>query len=386
MKDDAAAGTADYERVRARSGVKWARHGPEVLAAWVADMDFDPPPAVRQAINNLVEDGDLGYNMVGNELAPAYAEFQSRHHGWQPDVDLIRPFTTVLHAIETVLWYHTEPGDGVVVFTPIYYPFLKAIETSDRRRVDVELDREGWRIDPERLEAAIDSTTRVILFCQPHNPTGRVFDAGELAAVAEVAERHDLLVVSDEIWGDLTYETPHRPLALADERFAGRLVTLGSASKSFNLAGLRCAVAHIDHQPLWDVFSNMPGHLLGASSTLGIAGTVAAWTDADAWLDETRLALGERRDQLVRRVTADLPGVRLDTPQATYLAWLDFTATGLGDDPAVPLLEEARVALSHGPMFGPNGMGFARLNFATGEPILDDIVDRIAGYLTGRSA
>jgi cystathionine beta-lyase len=385
MMDDAAPGTADYGRVRARSGVKWARHGPDVLAAWVADMDFDPPPAVQQAIGALVDDGDLGYNLVGNELAPAYADFQLRHHGWQPDVDLIRPFTTVLHAIETVLWHHTEPGDGVVVFTPIYYPFLKAIEESGRRRVDVELDREGWRIDPERLEAAIDPTTRVILFCQPHNPTGRIFEAGELAAVADVAERHDLLVVTDEIWGDITYDGPHRPLATSDERFTGRLVTLGSASKSFNLAGLRCAVAHIDHQPLWDVFSTMPGHLFGASSTLGIAGTVAAWTDADAWLEETRLALGARRDQLVRTVAADLPGVRLDPPEATYLAWLEFTAAGLGDDPAVPLLDDARVALSHGPMFGPTGVGFARLNFATGEQILDDIIDRIAEYLAGRS-
>lgn len=384
MSEAAIPGTAADERVRARSGVKWKRHGPEVLAAWVADMDFDPPPAVQQAIRALVDDGDLGYNMVGRELAPAYADFQLRHHGWQPDVDLIRPFTTVLHAIETVLWYCTAPGDGVVVFTPIYYPFLKAIEESGRRRVDVELDREGWRIDPERLEAAIDDTTRVVLFCQPHNPTGRVFDADEIAAVADVAERHDLLVVTDEIWGDLTYETPHRPLAISDERFAGRLITLGSASKSFNLAALRCAVAHIDHQPLREAFATMPSHLLGGSSSLGIAGTVAAWTAADAWLEETRLALKDRRDQLVRRVAADLPDVRLDPPEATYLAWLEFT--GLGDDPAVRLLDEARVALSYGPMFGPNGVGFARLNFATGERILDDIVDRIAEYLAGRSA
>lgn len=381
MVDDAAPGTCEVERLRARRGVKWSRYGTDVLPAWVADMDFDPPPVVAEAIRGLVDAGDLGYNMIGEELAPAYVDFQRRHHGWEPEVELISPFTTVLHALETVLWNATAPGDGVVVFTPIYYPFLAAITDSGRRRVGVELTRDGWRIDPDRLEAAIDATTRVILFCQPHNPTGRRFDDDEIAAVAEVAERHDLLVVTDEIWGDLTYDAPHRPLALADERLAGRLITLGSASKSFNLAGLRCAVAHIDHQPTRDLLAAMPRHLRGASSTLGIAGTIAAWRHGDAWLAATRVVLAERRAQLARRVAADLPGVSLDPPQATYLAWLDFDAAGLGDDPAVPLLEHARVALSDGPKFGPNGVGFARINFATSEQILDDVLDRIAAFL-----
>jgi cystathionine beta-lyase len=381
MGDETAPGTVDYARIRARGGVKWSRDGGDVLAAWVADMDFDPPPAVTAVIRNFLELGDLGYNSVGEQLAPAWAAFQERHHGWKPDPDLIRPFTTVLHALETVLWYATDPGDGVVVFTPIYYPFLNAIEESGRRRIGVELDRDGWRIDPERLEAAIDPTTRVILFCQPHNPTGRVFDQGEIAAVADVAERHDLLVVSDEIWCDVTYDGPHRPLALADERLAGRLITLGSASKSFNLAGLRCAVSHVDYEPIRDVFATMPSHLLGGSSTLGVAGAIAAWTECDDWLAATRDALRVRRDQLVRRVEADLPGVQLDTPQATYLSWIDFSGTSLGDNPAIPIFEQARVALSEGPKFGANGAGFARLNFATDERILDDIIDRVAGLL-----
>lgn len=375
-------GTVDYERIHSRGGVKWGRDGEEVLAAWVADMDFDPPPAVTESIRTFLDLGDLGYNRVGEGLAPAWVAFQERHHGWQPDVELVHPFTTVLHALETVLWHMTDPGDGVVVFTPIYYPFLNAIADSGRRQVAVELDRDGWRLDPERLEAAIDPTTKVILFCQPHNPTGRVFRADEIAAVADVAERHDLLVVSDEIWCDITYDRPHQPLATADERFAGRLITLGSASKSFNLAGLRCAVSHLDHEPFRNVLATMPGHLLGGSSTLSSAATIAAWTACDDWLEATRNALRERRNQLVRRVAADLPGVGLDAPQATYLSWLDFTETSLGDDPAVPIFERARVALSEGPKFGRNGAGFARLNFATDERILDDIIDRIAELLS----
>lgn len=376
--------SADLARLRALRGVKWTRHDPDVLPAWVADMDFAPPEVVRRAIGALVDAGDLGYNTVGEQLAPAYVDFQEQQHGWRPDVELVHPFTTVLHAIETVLWYATAPGDGVVVFTPIYFPFLAAIDGSGRRRVEVELARDGWRIDADRLDAAIDDTTRVVLFCQPHNPTGRVFDADELAAVAAAAERHDLLVVTDEIWGDLTYDGPHRPLATADERFSGRLITLGSASKSFNLAALRCAVAHLDHRPVRDLLAAMPAHLIGGSSALSIAATVAAWREGVPWLDETRRALRDRRDRLVQRVAADLPGVRLDAPEATYLAWLDFNRTALADTPADTLLAEARVALSEGSRFGTGGAGFARVNFATTAPILDEIIDRMAAALAAR--
>jgi cystathionine beta-lyase len=172
---------------------------------------------------------------------------------------------------------------------------------------------------------AVDDTTRVILFCNPHNPTGRVFDDAEVAAVAEVAERHDLLVITDEIWGELVHPgSVHQPLAIRDERFRGRLVTLGSASKTFNLAGLRTAVAHIDHAPLLDALAAMPGHLAGSPSSLGIVGTVAAWTECDEWLAAARRTITARRDQLARRLAADVPSVRFDPPEATYLGWLDF--------------------------------------------------------------
>ncbi len=385
--------TVSADRCRNRVGVKWRKHGDLVIPAFVADMDFDPPPAVLETIAGHVDRGDLGYGPFAPELAPVWAEWQQRRHGWTPDIDRIRAFTSVLHAMETVLWHTTEPGDGVVVFSPIYYPFLDAIRDSGRRCVQVPLDREGWRIDPDRLRAAVDDTTRMILWCNPHNPTGRVFDEDEVGAVAEVAERHDLLVVSDEVWGDLTYAPPRRgsafrPLAVSDERFAGRLVTLGSASKAFNLAGLRTAVAHVDHAPLNDVFASMPGHLHGSPSTLGIAATIAAWTECDDWLVALRATLAARRDQLTNRLADVAPAVRLDPPEATYLAWLDFNATALAQDPAGRLLDKAGVALNDGPTFGLGGDGFARLNFATSSDILDEIIDRIAAALSraGHSA
>jgi cystathionine beta-lyase len=377
-RDEGEVLSVSYERVRSRAGVKWSRYGPDVLAGWVADMDFDPPQPALDAIRGHVDRGDLGYGPFARDLAPVYVDWQARQHGWTPEVGKVRPFTSALHALEVALWNVTEPGDGVVVFTPIYFPFLDAIAGSGRRRVEASLDPNGWRLDPDRLDAAIDDTTRVILFCNPHNPTGRVFDAEEIAAVADVAERHDLVVVTDEIWGELTHGSRHRPLALCDERFAGRLVTLGSASKTFNTAGLRTAVAHVDHAPLERALDTMPSHMQGSPSTLGIVGTIAAWTECDAWLAAARRTITARRDQLAARLAADLPTVGFDIPQATYLAWLDFSATDLGADPSRYLLEHAGVALSEGPRFGTGGAGYARLNFATSAAILDEMIDRIA--------
>lgn len=374
--------TVDEARCRERVGVKWSRYRPEVLPAWVADMDFDPPPAVLDAFRAHATRGDLGYGPFAPDLFEPYADWQERLHGWRPDVERLYAFTSALHALEVALWNTTERGDGVVVFTPIYYPFLDAIDDSGRRRVDVPLDPDGWRISLERLDAAIDATTRVILFCNPHNPTGRVFGPDEVAAVAEVADRHDLIVITDEIWGELVHPgSVHRPLAVSDERFRGRLVTLGSASKTFNLAGLRTAVAHIDHAPLLETLAMMPAHLHGSPSTLGVVGSIAAWTECDDWLDAARRTIVARFEQLARRLDTDAPAVRFEIPEATYLGWLDFREAGLGDDPAATLLDRFDVALSSGPKFGSNGAGFARINVATSEEILDRVIDRIASAI-----
>lgn len=378
------------QHCRERVGIKWARYGGDVIPGFVADMDFDPPPAVVDALRGHLDRGDLGYGPFSGELGPVYADWQRRHHGWSPDVDKVRPFTSALHALEVALWNTSRRGDGVVVFTPIYYPFLDAIASSGRRLVDVPLDPDGFRIDARRLDAAIDETTRIVLLCNPHNPTGRIFDDGELAAVADVARRHDLVVISDEIWGDLVQPgSTFTPAAVSDDRFAGRLVTLGSASKTFNLAGLRAAVAHVDHPPLAAALDAMPSHLQGSPSTLGITGTVAAWTECDGWLDAVRVTIAARHDQLARRLAADLPGVGYQRPDATYLAWLDFStherAAEFGDNPARWLLDHGGVALADGRKFGSGGTGHARANVATSAEILDATINRMASALDERT-
>lgn len=373
----------DIDHLRHLSGIKWSRYGPEVLPAWVADMDIAPPPVVVEALRGLVDRGDFGYNRHALvQLPDAFSRWQASRHGWTIDPADVRVFCDVLHAIDTALWLLTGPGDGVVLFTPIYPPFLNALSTTGRRLIDVPLDPDGWRLDPERLAAAVDDRTRAILLCNPHNPTGRVFDEGELAAIAQVAEEHDLLILSDEVWADLVHPgATHRPMGTISPEAAARTLTISAASKAFNLAGLRCAVAHVGHAGLAARLAELPSHLLGAVGTPGAEATLAAWTAGAPWLEAVRAHLTERRHQLADRLTADLPGVGFGPPQATYLAWLDLRAYGLGDNPAEVLLDKAGVALSAGPDFGVHGLGHARLNFATSAPILDQVVDRLAAAL-----
>jgi cystathionine beta-lyase len=373
---------ADLDRLRSLGCIKWTYYDTDVIPAWVADMDFAPAPPVLDAVRMLAESGDFGYHFAAHRRIPdAFVSWQERCHGWRPDVEKVRLFCDVMQAVETVLWLHTEPGDGVVLFTPVYHPFFPAVTSTGRRVVDCPLDAD-YRIDGDRLESVIDSGTRVILLCNPHNPTGRSFDADELGAIAEVAERHDLLVVSDEIWGDLVYpEGRHIPFPSLSDEAAARTVTITAASKAFNVAGLHCAVAHIGHSGIAAALDELPRHLLGAVGSPGATATLAAWTAGEPWLEVVRLHLASQRDHLVARVVAELPGVGLRSPEATYLAWLDLRGTSVAEDPAKLLREQAKVALSAGPDFGEPGRGFARLNFATSRELLDEIVDRMVAVL-----
>ncbi len=369
--------------LRSLDAIKWGRYEPPVLAAWVADMDLAPPAIIVDALAEFVAGRDYGYNFAASErLADAFCDWQQRHHGWLPDQGRVRRFCDVLHAIDVAIWLHTDPGDGVVLLSPVYPPFITAVTSAQRRIIDVPLDpNDGWRLDPERLEAAIDDRTTALLLCHPHNPTGRVFDAAERATIAKVVIDHDLLLISDEVWADLTHPGfEHRPMAL-EPGLSGRILTVTSASKAFNLAGLRCAVAHVDHDGVAKQLEALPDHFLGAVSIPGAVASLTAWTEGEAWLEATRSYLTARRDQLTNRLAAEAPDVGLITPEATYLSWLDLTAFDLGPDPSRTLLEQAAVALNPGTDFGDNGEGFVRLNFATSAEILDEIINRLVRRL-----
>ena len=251
--------------------------------------------------------------------------------------------------------------------------------------VDVALTAPDWRLDPEQLSAAIDDETTAILLCSPHNPTGRVFDAEERQAIADVVVERDLLLICDEVWADLTHpEATHVPMATVPGGVAEKMITISSASKTFNLAGLRCAMAHIGSPTLAAAFEALPPHALGAVSTPGAEAALRCWTEGHEWLADLQPYLTERREQLFKRVEQDLPDVRFAVPEATYLTWLDFSPLGLPDEPREWLFDHAKVALSPGPDFGDRGRGYVRINTATSPEILDLLLDRIVDAVAGR--
>jgi len=373
------------EWLRAKPGVKW--HGtPDAIAAWVADMDFSPAPVVTEALHRIVDGGDLGYPdwrhyTGGSGATDTFVARCAARYGWHITEADTMELNDVVQGIQIVLHLCTQPGDRVVVHTPSYPPFLHSVENSARVVLPVPAMRAdsptGWVFDHEALDAQLRATpAKVLLLCHPQNPTGHVFSFEELTELAAIAERHDLLIISDEIHADLTYAPlHHQPMALfAPER----TVTIHAASKAFNLAGLRYAIMHLGSAAVRSRIAAMPAHLFGATNLMGAAATDAAWREGDEWLAAVLGHLDAQRHLLSELLAEHLPTVRYTPPAATYLAWLDCRALGWGDDPSVQFRERG-VRLSEGPTFGSEGHGFARLNFATSPAMLRAIVQRMVG-------
>lgn len=377
--------TLDLERLRASRSAKWHRHGTP-FAAWVADMDMAPAPVVLDAIRRMADEAVLGYpdwraSGFGSPAIEVWSERCTRRYGWQPPPGEIREFCDVVQAVQTVLHLHTRPGDGVVLHVPAYPPLLELIGIFGLRLVDVPA-----HIGPDRVEFDYDALEQrleregasVLLLCHPQNPTGHRFDRAELERIAAIAARFDLLVVADEIHADLTYPPAgHLSFAALGAEVAARTVTVHSASKAFNIAGLRHAVAHIGPERLRQQLAGLPNHLLGALNVLAAEATVAAWTAGDEWLDAVLDHLDRNRHLLTALLSEHLPAVGYRMPEATYLAWLDCRACGFDDEP-FEVFRSRGVQLSPGLDFGHLGAGHVRLNMATSADILARTVEAMA--------
>jgi cysteine-S-conjugate beta-lyase len=372
----------DIEVLRRKRCTKWAA-AREGYAAWIADMDFPVAPAVRDALQAVIDGDEFGYPDWGGVevLTPAghlFPQRMSDRYGWEPALDRVHDLTNVIQAVRAVIYHLSQPGDGVVVHVPAYYPFLETLSKMDRRLVPVEWDGDGF--DYERLDQELArSGARVWILAHPHNPLGHVFDRQELERIAELAARHDLTVIADEVHADLTYSPArHVPFAALGGDVEARTVTVTSASKAFNLAGMRWAVMHMGSDAFHEAIESLPGHYLGAPNQMGVVATVAAWTGGAEWLEATRSVLDENRHALSDLLAGSFPGSRYRPPAATYLAWVDLRGAGLGDDPAA-VIRERNVVVSSGLQFGPQGSGHIRLNFATSPSILAEAVKAMAG-------
>jgi cysteine-S-conjugate beta-lyase len=374
------------ETLRSRRGNKWNRYPADVLPAWVADMDFTIAEPIQRAIEKLiVEERDYGYGYRAGEhsLPAAFAHRMKDRYGWEIDQSLVQNVTGTVQGMFVSTMGLSEPGDGVLIQTPIYPPFLMTIEKSGRRLVENPLADDGTRfvLDIEGMRRAADAGTKVILFCNPHNPTGRVFTREELRAVGELAIERDLIIISDEVHADLVYSGhKHIPMATLSPEIAERTVTLTAASKGFNLAALRCSVIYFGSHALRERFRKvLPDYVLGSSSVVGIDATVAAWYHGQPWLDAVLRKLEENRDYVTQFVRDQMPGVKHHPPEGTYLSWLNCGALGLpADSPYDFFLNEAKVGLNEGASFGPLGKECVRLNFATSREVLEQVLGRMA--------
>lgn len=346
-------------------------------------MDFPVAPAIRDALREVIDRDEFGYPDWGGVevLSPAGTLFPHRmaeRYGWEPALDRVHDLTNIIQGVRAVIHHLSDPGDGVVLHMPAYYPFLDTLAKMDRPLVAVE--RDGDAFDYERLDTELTRTrAKVWILAHPHNPLGHVFDRAELETIAEIAARHDLTVIADEVHADLTYAPArHVPFASLGPEVEARTVTLTSASKAFNLAGMRWAVMHTGSDAVRAVIESLPGHYLGAPNQMGVVATVAAWSAGGEWLDATRGVLDENRQALNDLLSGTFPGVRYQPPGATYLAWVDLRDAGFGDDPAA-VLRERDVVVSSGLQFGPQGAGHIRFNFATSPAILAETVKAMAG-------
>lgn len=368
--------------LRRRTSEKWREYPEDVLPLFVAETDFPLAPAVTAALERAVRLGDTGYISSRTPLPDAYAGFAQRRFGWTVDPARTRPTADVSMGIVELLRRVIEPGDRVVVNPPVYPPFYELVTEAGGvvERVPLRDTGETWELDLDRIGQALAAGARAVLLCNPHNPTGTVHSAASLDALARLARQHGATVVSDEIHAPLVQPgTGFTPFLASGDAAADVGFAVVSASKAFNLAGLKCALmiaASDEHAAL---LRRLPVEVEWRTGQFGLLAAVAAFApESDAWLDGLLATLDGNRRLLADLLREWLPAARYRMPEAGYLAWIDLSRLGWGDNPAKRILREAKVALHFGPAFGDEGRGHVRLNFGTSPEIITEAVARIA--------
>jgi cystathionine beta-lyase len=373
------------DQLRQRSSTKWRTHDADVLPLFVAETDFPLAPAISAVLARAVELGDTGYTPPQPGIREAYTAFAQRRFGWTVDPDRIRTTCDVMMGVVEVLRQVIKPGDRVITNPPVYPPFDMCIVEAGGvvDRVPLIDNGTGWELDLAGIEASFAAGARSILLCNPHNPTGTVHSRESLAALAEIAERFGATVVSDEIHSPSTQPgVTFTPFISASDAAARVGYVITSASKAFNLAGLKCALIITASDGPTQIVADLPPEVEWRTGLFGALAAVAAFApESDEWLDSLLAALDENRRLLGELLEEHLPGARYRMPDAGFLAWVDLSALGWGDDPAERILTEAKVAFNQGPNFGPEGNGHVRINFGCSPEVLREAVERAGALL-----
>jgi cystathionine beta-lyase len=361
-----------------RRSAKWSMQGEGTIAMTVAEMDFPLAAPVAAAVRAAVERDDVGYAPADHApLGEAFAGFAARRLGWRVDPEQVLPIPDVVAGFVELCRALLRPGDAVALATPAYPPFFSELPAAGLRIAELPLGP-GGEMDLGALEAALRGGARALILVNPQNPTGRVLSRATLERIAELCAEREAWVIADEIHAPLVLPgATHTPWLEVSDAAREWGISLVSASKAFNLAGLKAAQLITASARAREAAAGLPHHLFHAGM-LGVVAAEAAFREGDEWLDAVLALLAANRERLAGALAAQLPDVRWDPPEGTYLGWLDCRELGLGDDPAARFLARGRVALSPGPHYGSAGAGFARLNFATSPELLDEAVGRLA--------
>lgn len=367
-----------------RKSFKWRTYPPDVLPAFVAEMDFQVAEPVAEAVRAALAIGDTGYPHVG-ELGEAYAGFAAARFGWHLDPGKVFAVPDVMSGVAEVLLAVTPAGSGVVINPPVYGPFFIRLGYIGRPVVEAPLIRRGdggYDLDFETLDRVLArEDVSAYLLCNPHNPIGQVWSRGQLLAIADLCQRHGVTLLVDEIHSPLVLPgASFVPFGSLDHELAASAYVFTSASKGWNIAGLKCGIAVAGNDETAAVLRSRWESLL--ASHLGVLATVAAFTGAVPWLDAVITQIDRNRELLAGLLAGGLPKIGYRPGEASFLAWLDCRELGLGDDPAKVFLERGRVALSPGPDFGAQGAGYARLNIGTSPALIAEAVERISAAVS----
>jgi len=374
----------DFDRIidrRTTGSIKWQLYGEDVLPMWVADMDFAAPEPVIAALQARVEHGVFGYEAHPAALVEAIVARLQQLYGWTVAPEAIVFLPGVVTAFNLAVQAFLDADDGLLIQTPVYPPILNAAATAGAVTHAMELTRNAdgrYSVDFDLFARTITDRTRMFLLCNPHNPVGRVFREDELARMAELCLRHNLLICSDEIHGDLIFSGyRHIPIAALAPEIAARTITLMAPSKTFNIAGLHCSFAVIPDAALRQRYLAARRGVVDSVNLLGYTAALAAYQEGQPWLDAVLRYLETNRDVVVAYVERSMPGVSVVPPEGTYLAWLDCRAAGIPDNAHDFFLKEARVAVNDGATFGAGGEGFVRLNFGCPRSLLSEGLERM---------
>ena len=384
----------NFDEIIDRTGtdcLKWDDNGsPDIHPMWVADMDFAVAPEIQAAMERRLRHPVYGYTFHGDGLLNAITSWVGRRYHWNIEKEWVEFSPGVVPALSMSVLAFTNPGDRVIIMTPVYRPFYNSVRENGRVIVNHQLSKDEngyYTIDFDRLEAQIDKRTKMIMMCNPHNPAGRVWTRQELTALADIAKRHDLIVVSDEIHADFIYSGhEHISIASLSEDMANRTVTAYAPSKTFNLAGLCQSYVVIPNPRMRDAYMAIyDGCMDLGSNVCGMTALTAAYNEAEGWLDQLLVYLEANRDYAVDYIRKNIPEIKVCVPEGTYLLWLDCVGLGLKNEELNQFfLEKAKVRMNMGYRFGEQADTFMRLNIGCPRALLDEGLSRIERAVKAR--